>query len=368
MYNKKLYFLNILFIKCSLFSSQKSEDLCLKIQITDLTNQNTRITDMTVKGSIFYTDPSKDYFSFNQSHVSIFNFNQKEPIKMAKGYFLDFKEKNFFPQKAFTPENMAKLKLYLFPFDSNNQTTVYISDATLEFTLTNENKLKIKKTTKNDETIIEKESDTFFATSNNGYFGWTKTCLTICDIDDYKKASLTIDNTNGYVLDQTKDFFLESTFNSKAYECLIKNCPQENTPHFHYNFPSLLIIPFDKGGKASFINHLNHEVLLEITDSAQIQTISTKKDIDLMGKETINNADLTPNPSLLKDKENNQSLLGKKKNKSNLTKNTANQEKKDSNESKRSFVRPLKIVSFFVFTLFLISLIIKKSYTFFHVT
>lgn len=371
MYNKKLYLLTICFIKCYLFSSQKPEVLHLKIQITDLTNQNTCIRDMTVKSSIFYTDSSKDYVCFNQSHVSIFNFNKQEPLEMTKGYFLDFKEKNFFPEKAFVSENMAKLKLYLFPFDSNNQTTVLISDIKIECTLMNDNILKVKRTINNTETIYEKNE--FFDTSN-GYFGWTKTCLTICDIDDCKKAGLTIDNTNGYVLDQAKDFFLnDHVMITHAYSCCYGDCTQKELAHFHNNFPSLLVIPFNKDGKASFTDHSNQKISLEI-----IKPLDKKTDKISSSTKVYNESETNPNKESqnpvsnrnpfhfsteLPDNDRIHAKSSTQFNKKNLPEKEKN--KKETKQSNFSFFLPLKIASFALLTLFVITQIIK-GYSFFH--
>lgn len=336
-----------------LLTSKKSEIFNVKFQISNSKNSN---TDIKIIDSIFYDNQTEDWTCVNQSHVSIFSFNQKEPIYMEKGYFLDFKEKNFFPEAAFNPENMQKIKLYLFPFDSHNQTTVYTNNSTIEFTLINENLLKIK----HIENKIEKtfEKNTFFNTSN-GYFGWTKTCITLCDINNLD----TIKHANGYVLDQTKYPFLNTIkLNDEAFNsCNYIKCPQKDKPHFHEKFPSLLIIPFDKNGKASFVNHLNHEVQLELIDTNQS---NTNQNVSHESVNQITNFQIPIDTfkkisplitnAIIKDNNDPNRETNPK------TESQGSQIEKNKTTPKSSFFSLFKIASFSLLTLFLITAIIKS--------
>ncbi len=370
MFYKTLYFLGSLLITGYLLSSQKSEMLHLQIHTTDLNNQSTCAQNQTVKICPHFDTKSEKYIYFNTSYCSIFSFKQKKPITMERGYFLDFEEKNFFPQKAFTAENCGHFKLYLFPFDANQQTTIYTEKSIIKCTLKNsmlDINLKNQREDHSHYTIDRNVSINKSNQTTDGYLSFTSTCVTICTVDDSEKKRLeTIDHNkdiDGFILDQ-KNNFLPSTFFTQAQnDCFIRDCPQENTPHFHFNFPSLLIIPFDKNGKASFVNHLNHEVRLELIDANQSKTnqnvshesvnqiINFQIPIDTV-EQTISHS--IPNPII---KDNNKNAPDRETNSKTESKSS---HEKNKTTPKSSFFSLFKIASFSFLTLFLITAIIKS--------
>lgn len=362
MFYKKLYFLGSLLITGYLLSSQKSEMLHLQIHTTDLNNQSTCAQNQTVKICPHFDTKSEKYIYFNTSYCSIFSFKQKKPITMERGYFLDFEEKNFFPQKAFTAENCGHFKLYLFPFDANQKTTICTENSIIECTLKDESLLDITVKSSNLQKNISINQPSI---TSDGYLSWTTTCVTICAVNDSEKKHLeTIDynkDIDGFILDQ-KNNFLPNTFFSQAQDnCFIINCRQENTAHFHDNFPSLLIIPFDKNGKAFFVNHLNHEVRLELIDANQSKTnqnVSHESVNQITNFQIpIDTVEQTISPSIPNPiiKDNNKDAP-----KTNCKTESKSSHEKNKTTPKSSFFSLFKIASFSFLTLFLITAIIKS--------
>jgi hypothetical protein len=286
MHNKKLNLFLLIFATVffpRLFCSQKLQPV---LERKTYTADGSLNIEKSAYG-LSYNLKSKYYTYWNQSHFSTFGFNQEKPVDIKNGHFLDMEIRDFLPQKAFISVNMAKLKLYLFPFDSNNQVTVNTQDAKIECTLTDDEKLKIIRTTPKNEPMHFEYKDPFITLV--GYFSWTKTCVTLCQVEEEK----TIDFTNGYMLDHAKIFFLPDNLWQKAYNsCFLLNCPKKNSAHFHDNFPSLFVLPFDKDGVASFIDSHNRLVMLTVIYPA-LETIEKVQNQNLLeGKdETIEQVD-----------------------------------------------------------------------------